>query len=150
MVARRARVSSSHPPGTRVLRLYALVAAGTALGGVLRALVSMITDAAGASTFPWATLIVNVVGSFLIGFYATLTAPDGRLFISPLQRQFMMVGVFGGFTTFSVFSLETFGYAAAGAYGMAALNVTVSVAAWLFAVWGGHALAMRLNRLGGT
>lgn len=129
------------------VRLYGLVAAGTAIGGVLRALVSTITAGSG---FPWSTLFVNVVGSFLIGFYATLTAPEGRLFISAPQRQFMMVGVFGGFTTFSVFSLETFRFAAAGDFLMATVNTIVSVAAWLLAVRAGNALATRYNRLGGT
>jgi CrcB protein len=130
--------------------LYALVALGTAIGGTSRALVSALAAEVGGSGFPWGTLIVNVVGSFLIGLYATLTAPDGRLFVSTRQRQFMMAGIFGGFTTFSVFSLETFRLAAAGDHVMAASNVGVSVIAWLGAVWTGHALATSMNRLGGT
>lgn len=129
--------------------LYLLVGAGAAIGGVLRALVSQAFASAGGGGFPWATLMVNVVGSFLIGFYATLTAPDGRVFISARQRQFVMAGIFGGFTTFSIFSLETFRLATAGKAGIAAVNVAVSVATWLAAAWGGHAIALRLNRPGG-
>ena len=126
--------------------LYAAVALGTAMGGTLRALASL---AAAGTAFPWATLFVNVAGSFVIGFYATLTEPDGRVFAGPRQRHFVMTGFCGGFTTFSIFSLEAFRFARAGAPGTAALVVAVSVVAWLAAVWLGHRLAVRLNRLGG-
>ncbi len=130
------------------LLLYAAVAAGTAIGGILRALVSVAIGDPGIA-FPWATLTVNVLGSFAIGFIATLTAPDGRLFLSVRQRQFVMIGVCGGFTTFSVFSLETFRLLAAGRFALAGVNVGGSVCAWLLAVWAGSALAARLNRPGG-
>ena len=126
--------------------LYALVALGTAIGGTLRAAVSL---ALAGAAFPWATLFVNVAGSLAIGFYATLTEPDGRVFAGPRQRHFVMTGLCGGFTTFSIFSLEALRFVAAGAPGGAALLVTVSVAAWLAAVWLGHLLAARLNRPGG-
>ncbi len=127
--------------------VYVAVAAGAALGGTLRALVAVGAHGL-ASPFPWATLTVNVLGSFAIGFYGTLTAPDGRLFMSPRQRQFVMAGLCGGFTTFSVFSLETFRFAAAGRFDLAAVNAGVSVTLWLVAVWVGSALAARLNRPG--
>ena len=58
-------------------------------------------------TFPWGTLIVNVSGSFVIGFFATLTGPDGRMFVGTTARQFVMIGICGGYTTFSSFSLQT-------------------------------------------
>lgn len=132
------------------LLLYLYVAAGTAIGGVLRASVSLAAIALAGGGFPWGTLVANVAGSFVIGFYATLTEPEGRLFVGARERQFVMTGICGGFTTFSVFSLETVGYAAGGNYGLAALNVSVSVIGWLAAVWLGHALATRLNRLRGT
>lgn len=130
--------------------LYVFVAIGTSIGGTARALVSMITIEVTGQGFPWGTLLANVVGSFVIGFFATLTGPDGRLFLSARVRQFMMTGICGGFTTFSMFSLETFRLAAAGKYSMATLNIGVSVVAWLVAVWIGHALAAQFNRLGGT
>lgn len=125
------------------LALYGLVALGTAIGGVLRAVASLAALHTLGAGFPWGTLIVNVLGSFAIGFYATLTGDAGRLPASTHQRQFVMTGICGGFTTFSVFSLETFRFAAAGEYGMAGVNVGVSVTAWLVAVWAGHVLAVR-------
>lgn len=129
--------------------LYAVVAIGTVIGGVLRALASLGALALMGPGFPWGTLLVNVAGSFVIGFYATLTGPDGRAFASTRQRQFVMTGLCGGFTTFSVFSLETLRLAQTGALAAAALNVGLSVVSWLGAVWLGHALATRINRLGG-
>jgi CrcB protein len=125
------------------------VALGTVIGGVLRALASVAAVALLGPGFPWGTLFVNVVGSFIIGFYARLTAPDGRILAGTRQRQFVMTGICGGFTTFSVFSLETFRLAANGNLAMAGVNIAVSIATWLGAVWLGHRLASRVNRLGG-
>ena len=129
--------------------LYGLVALGAVIGGVLRALASSGAVALFGTGFPWGTLFVNVAGSFLIGFYADLTGPDGRVFAGTRQRQFVMTGVCGGFTTFSVFSLETIRLIQSGNMAYAAVNIGVSVVAWLVAVWLGHLLATRLNRLGG-
>jgi fluoride exporter len=130
--------------------LYLAVSAGAVIGSVLRALASLAAIAWLGPGFPWGTLFVNVVGSFVIGFYATLTGPGGRIFVGTHQRQFVMTGVCGGFTTFSMFSLETFTFAQSGNWPMAGLNVGVSVATWLAAVWLGHMFASRLNRLGGA
>jgi CrcB protein len=129
--------------------LYTFVAIGASIGGTARALVSMITIEVTGPGFPWGTLVANVAGSFAIGFFATLTGPDGRLLLSTRVRQFVMTGICGGFTTFSMFSLETFRLATAGNYLMATLNIGVSVVAWLVAVWIGQALAAQFNRLGG-
>ncbi|MER9213578.1 fluoride efflux transporter CrcB [Mesorhizobium sp. M0663] len=120
------------------------------IGGVLRALASSTSTALWGAGFPFGTLLVNIVGSFLIGFYATLTGPDGRVFAGPLQRQFFMVGFCGGLTTFSAFSLETLTLAQGGRLVAAGLNVAISVVAWLAAVWLGHIFAVRLNRLRGS
>jgi len=128
--------------------LYGYVAAGSVLGGLARYLASLLM--AVIPGFPWATLFVNVTGSFIIGFYGTLSAPDGRLFASARQRQFVMTGFCGGYTTFSTFSLETVRLLQAGQMRMALINIAVSVVTWLLAVWLGHALASRLNRLKGT
>ena len=128
--------------------LYACVAAGGVLGSVARYLASVLIQS--AHGFPLATLFVNITGSFIIGFYGTLSAPDGRLFSSARQRQFVMTGFCGGYTTFSTFSLETVRLLQAGQARTALINIAVSVVTWLLAVWLGHALASRLNRLKGT
>lgn len=128
--------------------LYACVAAGGVLGSVARYLASLLIQS--AYGFPLATLFVNITGSFIIGFYGTLSAPDGRLFSSARQRQFVMTGFCGGYTTFSTFSLETVRLLQAGQARTALINLAVSVVTWLLAVWLGHALASRLNRLKGT
>lgn len=130
--------------------LYIAVTAGSVIGSVLRALASFAALAWAGPAFPWGTLFVNVVGSFVIGFYATITGPDGRIFAGTYQRQFVMTGLCGGFTTFSIFSLETFQTLHAGRFAAAGLYIGVSVTTWLASVWLGHALASRLNRLGGT
>lgn len=126
--------------------VYAAVALGSAIGGVLRALAAVAVHAPMAPGFPWGTLFVNVTGSFVIGFYATLAGPDGPLSAGPKQRQFVMTGICGGYTTFSVFSLETFRFLQAGDLPAAGLNTGVSVVGWLAAVWLGHRVATGLNR----
>ncbi len=146
----------SHPSKARwraipeIVQLYLIVSAGAVIGSVLRALASIGTLAWLGPGFPWGTLLVNVVGSFVIGFYATLTGPGGRVFAGTHQRQFVMTGICGGFTTFSMFSLETFSFVQKGDWPMAGLNVGVSITTWLVAVWLGHMVASRLNRLGGV
>src|SRR5215831_16466425 len=124
--------------------MYAWVAAGSILGGVARYAASLLIPA--VAGFPWPTLFVNIVGSFIIGFYSTLTGPDGRVFASTRQRQFVMTGFCGGFTTFSAFSLETFRLLHGGMTRTAFAYIAVSVVTWLVAVWLGHMLASRLNR----
>lgn len=96
---------------------------------------------------PWDTLAVNVAGSFVIGLYAAVTEPGGRLMASPAQRLFVMVGVCGGFTTFSLFTAEVFGCVQRGEWNLAGLLVLASVGAWLIGVAAGYALGKRLNRL---
>ncbi len=132
------------------LALYLAVAAGSMIGGVARAAVSALVLSLTGAGFPWGTLLVNATGSFAIGFYATLTGPDGRAFAGPRQRQFVMTGICGGFTTFSIFSLETLYLMQAGSIGMAGVNIAASVVTWLSAVWLGFALAMRINEIGGS
>ena len=118
------------------------------LGGIARYVASLVIQL--GPGLPWATLFVNVTGSFIIGFYSTLSGPDGRLLASTRQRQFVMTGFCGGYTTFSTFSLETFKLLQAGMTRIAFTNIAVSIVTWLLAVWLGHALASRLNRLKGS
>lgn len=127
--------------------LYAAVALGSALGGTARWLAGETLHLWAGLGFPWGTLFVNVTGSFLIGVYAALAGPDGRLLASPRQRQFVMTGLCGGYTTFSIFSLETVRLFEAGRLGLAGLNIVVSVVLWLGSVWAGWTLATRINRL---
>jgi CrcB protein len=122
------------------------VALGSALGGVARYGLSGLVARSFGETFPWGTLIVNVLGSFLIGFVAALTGPDGRVLVSPVTRQFWMPGIFGGFTTFSSFSLQTLSLAQDGEWTRALANVTLSVALCLLGVWLGASLAAAVNR----
>jgi CrcB protein len=128
-------------------RLYAAVAAGSALGALARYLCSVAAVALLGPAFPWGTLTVNVLGSFLIGLYASLSEPDGRLLASPAQRQFVMAGFCGGFTTFSIFSLETLLLVDRQEFGPAIIYVAVSVALWLVSVWIGYGIGSKLNRL---
>ena len=97
-------------------------------------------------TFPWGTLIVNVVGSFVIGLFAALTGTEGRLLVPAEGRIFVMVGLCGGFTTFSSFSLQTLNLLNDGEKLFAAANVALSVVLCLAFVWLGHSLAVLINR----
>jgi CrcB protein len=122
------------------------VAIGSALGGLARYGISGMVARAFGETFPWGTLVVNVLGSFLIGVVATLSGPDGRLLVSPVTRQFWLIGIFGGFTTFSAFSLQTLSLAQDGEWLRAGGNVALSVGLCLAFVWLGAALASWVNR----
>lgn len=119
---------------------------GSALGGLARYGLSGLVARAVGESFPWGTLVVNLLGSFLIGFVATISGPDGRLLVSPAARQFWMPGVFGGFTTFSSFSLQTLSLAQDGEWTRAAANVVLSVVVCLLAVWLGSLLGAVVNR----
>jgi CrcB protein len=96
-------------------------------------------------TFPWGTLIVNVSGSFIIGLFATVTGPEGRWLAKTEFRQFFMIGICGGYTTFSSFSLQTLNLAESGQWFRAAANCVLSFVFCLVGVWLGHLLAMQLN-----
>jgi len=101
-------------------------------------------------TFPWGTLVINLSGSLLIGFMATLAGPDGRLLIGTTTRQFIMAGFLGGFTTYSSFSLQTLNLLRQGDGLRAAANVAGTVCLCLFAVWIGHLAAAWLNSVRGS
>lgn len=124
---------------------YLWVAIGGAIGSVLRYLGSSLIAGWFGQTFPWGTVLVNISGCFVIGFFNSLTGPDGRVLVSSDMRQFVMVGICGGYTTFSSFSLQTLNLAQDGEYLLAGLNVLTSVALCLVAVWVGHVAAAALN-----
>lgn len=117
------------------------------IGGSARWLASDLMLVGLGPGFPWGTLFVNVSGSFLIGFYAALAGPGGCIVAGSAQRHFFMTGVFGGYTTFSIFSLETIRLAEAGQFAAAGLNLTLSLIAWLTAVWAGFVLGRRITAL---
>jgi CrcB protein len=129
------------------LRLYFWIAFGSALGGVARYWCSGVMARLIGETFPWGTLLVNVLGSLIIGIFATLTAPDGRLFLDSTTRQFVTMGLLGGYTTFSSFSLQTLNLMNGGQWLYAGLNIGASVILCLLAVWIGHILAVHLNAI---
>ena len=130
-------------------QLYGFVTAGGVIGSLLRWAVALVLPVAEGG-LPWATFFANATGCFAIGFYATLTGPDGRLFVGPRMRQFVMTGICGGYTTFSGFSLETVRFVLSGDERSAALYLAISVVSWLVAVWLGDVLAWRLNNMRGT
>lgn len=96
--------------------------------------------------FPWGTFLVNVIGSFVIGALASVADQPGRFSLSPAMRQLLMVGICGGFTTFSSFSIQTLELMRGGQPFYAAANVVGSVLLCLLAVWGGHQFGQMLNR----
>jgi fluoride exporter len=129
------------------LALYLWIALGSALGGVARYWCTGVAARLLGETFPWGTLFVNVLGSFIIGFFATLTGPDGRIFAGTTTRQFVMTGILGGFTTFSSFSLQTLNLANDGEWLQAGGNIVASVVLCLVSVWLGYLLANSVNAM---
>lgn len=106
---------------------YVWIAVGSALGGMARHGCGALALRYLGAGFPWGTLIVNIVGSFVIGILATFTVPGGRLPLDPLARMFLMTGFCGGFTTFSAFSLQTVELLQAGAVPLALAYIGLSV-----------------------
>src|SRR5262245_968999 len=107
---------------------YLWIAAGSGLGGMARYATSGLMAAQFGSACPWGTLVINVIGSFLIGLVAALTGPEGRWPVAPDIQRFMTVGFLGGYTTFSAFSLETLKLIQDGAVVRAGAYVGLSVA----------------------
>lgn len=128
-----------------MISAYLWVAVGGALGSMARFwLAAAVAEILGPQ-FPWGTILINIVGSFVIGFFATFTGPGGRILASFDTRAFVMVGICGGFTTFSSFSLQTLDLARQNHWAQAGANILLSVVMCLIAVWLGHLLAAALN-----
>ena len=126
---------------------YLFVAFGSALGGVARIAFGLTAAHLWGDTFPWGTIIINILGSFVIGCFGTLTLPEGTLPASPNLRIFVMVGICGGFTTFSAFSLQTLDLAHDDTWFAAMSNVVLSVTLCLLAVTIGRVSAEQIGLL---
>ncbi len=129
---------------------YLVIGLGGALGSMLRFGLGTFVDntvSKAGQIFPWGTIVVNVTGCFVIGFIFTISAGEGRLMLSTLTRQFIMIGILGGYTTFSSFSLQTLTLAQDGQWSGAAANVLLSIVLCLVGVWLGALLAGSLNQM---
>jgi CrcB protein len=132
----------------QILQQYLVIALGGALGSMLRFAIGGVIDASVQKTlFPWGTIVVNITGCFIIGFIATLSAPEGRVLLSPLMRAFITIGILGGYTTFSSFTLQTLTLAQDKQWAGAAANVLLSVVLCLVGVWLGAGVAGWINKL---
>lgn len=126
------------------LSTYGLLAFGGALGTVARYGLSRWAMPF-SQYLPCGTLLINILGSLLIGFFGTLTLAGGKYPVSEQLRLFVMVGLCGGFTTFSAFSLQTLDLLRSGAWVRAGLNILLSVGLCIGAVAVGHLVAASLN-----
>ena len=134
----------------QLLNQYLVIALGGALGSVLRFWIGTGIDSAvsrGGQIFPWGTVVVNITGCFIIGLFATLTGVEGRWLVPALVRPFVMIGILGGYTTFSSFSLQTLNLWNDNQRWEALANVLISVVLCLLGVWLGAALADWINKL---
>jgi fluoride exporter len=130
-----------------VVKSYFWVAVGSMLGGMSRFWLSRVVAEKWGETFPWGTIIINITGSFAIGFLWALISPDGRLNTSrTFVFQLCVVGICGGYTTFSSFSLQTLNLLRDKQWLWAGGNVAISVTACMFAVWLGFVLGQIINR----
>jgi len=121
---------------------YLWIMFGGALGTGARFFASGFVADRFGETFPLGTLFVNVSGSFIIGFVAALTDPAGSFLVAPRIRQFVMIGILGGYTTFSSFSIQTLDLARDGDWLRAGLNSALSLFGCLLAVWLGRSAAL--------
>jgi len=126
---------------------YLWVALGGALGSVGRFWLGGLMTSRFGETFPLGTLFVNVTGSFLIGIFAALTLPEGRMDSQSrtFATQLLMTGICGGYTTFSSFSLQTLNLLRDREWLYAGSNIVLSVVLCMVAVWLGYLLGSVFN-----
>jgi len=132
---------------SEVVKSYIWVGIGSMIGGISRFWLSKVVAEKWGEIFPWGTIVINITGSFLIGALWALTMPEGRLNTSrAFVTQLCIVGICGGYTTFSSFSLQTLNLAREGQWLWAAGNIAISVCACMVAVWLGFILGQAINR----
>ena len=125
---------------------YLWVALGGALGSMARFWCSDVIARLIGESFPWGTLCINVFGSFVIGILAAMSTVDSRFLIAPDVRIFVMVGICGGYTTFSSFSLQTLNLIREAEWFAAAAYIGTSVVLCLVGVWLGYAAGALVSR----
>jgi len=128
-----------------IIANYFWVALGGSLGTIARYWMSQAVARLVGETFPWGTLLINVLGSFVIGWFGTFTLPNGPRPASEEMRLFVMVGICGGFTTFSAFSLQTFDLLRDGENLRALAYIVASVLFCVTATVFGHYLAVGIT-----
>ncbi len=121
-------------------QLLILVGLGSLAGGALRYLVALPWLDQPVDSLPWATLLANVIGCVLIGFWFALSSAGRQWYTSVRVQSAIMAGFCGGLTTFSIFSLETLLLVEAGRWWLAVGYVIASATLWLCAVWSGHVM----------
>ena len=131
---------------------YLWVAIGGALGSVGRYWLSGLVANRFGETFPWGTLVINVTGAFGIGVIGALASPEGRMDSQSraFATQFLMIGVCGGYTTFSSFSWQTLRLLQDREWLYAGGNVILSVTLCMIAVWLGYALGSAMSSMKGN
>lgn len=120
------------------------VALGGAIGSISRYWLSVLLVSI-SKNLPWGTILINVTGSFLIAFFGVLTLMGTKFEVSENVRLFVMVGLCGGFTTFSSFSLQSFELLRSGAIGRAFINIVLSVILCVVATAIGFYCAQKIN-----
>ena len=131
---------------------YLWVAIGGALGSVGRFWLNGLISSRFGETFPWGTMLINITGSFIIGVIGALANPEGRMDSSSraFVTQFIMIGICGGYTTFSSFSLQTLNLLRDREWLYAGGNVLLSVLLCMMAVWLGYALGATVSAMKGN
>jgi CrcB protein len=131
---------------------YLWIALGGALGSVSRYWLSGLVASRFGETFPWGTLVINVTGSFVIGIVGAMAAPEGRMDSQSraFTTQFLMIGICGGYTTFSSFSWQTLRLMQDREWLYAGGNVILSVTLCMIAVWLGYALGSAMSSMKGN
>ncbi len=127
------------------MQAYVWIGLGGALGSMARHWSTGLANVIAGVGFPWGTLAVNVIGSAVIGFAAATLSAEGRFPSSDAVRQFLMVGVCGGYTTFSAFSLQTLTLIEGGHWLSAVGNAGLSVGLCIGAVWLGYVGGLLVN-----